>query len=357
MQPRFSAARSAVLSLGAAAFLAAALAACGGSGSSGVSSLPQTQSPAASQPASGRGETQNVISVHGISAEARAIASKVRKVRYHLMLRQGMVKRGKTPSVSYPDDLQYHGGNVMHGKVLGYNIYLNSCTTAPADCWGDPDVFENHLGQSSFIGSTLNQYMRGASVTYGMDANSVTISQPLVSTSNGTIVLGEEDVIGMVVTGLQTLNINTAPGYTKLFHVFLPPGVDECMDSGQCYSPDMPSRFYFCAYHGYVDLPQPYGHVIFSVEPYQGIVGTDPYACYDTSGDKGSVTIANATASTLSHETFEALSDPDLNAWWNSYSGEEVADECQAFHLNMGLNKRTYWIQKEYSNKAHGCMP
>jgi hypothetical protein len=40
-------------------------------------------------------------------------------------------------------------------------------------------------------------------------------------------------------------------GYNHVYHVFLPPGTDECFDSTftTCYSPDNLNTFFLCAYH------------------------------------------------------------------------------------------------------------
>ncbi len=61
-----------------------------------------------------------------------------------------------------------------------------------------------------------------------------------------------------------------------MYHVFLPPGTDECFDNtySVCYSPDHLTTWFFCAYHGFVDFPD-IGHVIYSVEPYQNNSGCD----------------------------------------------------------------------------------
>jgi hypothetical protein len=63
-------------------------------------------------------------------------------------------------------------------------------------------------------------------------------------------------------------------GYGHEHHVFLPPGQDECFDStfSVCYSPDLPSTFFFCAYHSSMDFPD-IGHVLYSVEPFQDVNG------------------------------------------------------------------------------------
>jgi hypothetical protein len=69
------------------------------------------------------------------------------------------------------------------------------------------------------------------------------ISYPILTT------LSDNDILQIVHTAASTLGA----GYHHIYHVFLPKGVDECfVGTTQCYSPDNPSTFVFCAYHGSV---------------------------------------------------------------------------------------------------------
>jgi hypothetical protein len=75
----------------------------------------------------------------------------------------------------------------------------------------------------------------------------------------------------------------------------------------------------------------------------------------------------DSTASVLSHETFETITDPDGGAWWSDVSlierGAEIGDICEPVGNSMGqflnptfiVNGRKYKIQLEYSNKYHAC--
>ena len=63
----------------------------------------------------------------------------------------------------------------------------------------------------------------------------------------------------------------------------------------------------------------------------------------------------DATASTLSHEFFETITDPDGRSWFNLLTGFEVGDLCSPFGYNERLNRHSYMIQSEYSNAIHNC--
>ena len=148
-------------------------------------------------------------------------------------------------------------------------------------------------------------------------------------------------------------------GYGHIFHVFLPPGQDECFDSTftVCYSPDNSNTFFFCAYHGSVDFTD-IGHVLYSVEPYQNVPG-----CQVRPGTPNGQ-LVDSTNDVLSHELFETITDPDGDAWWNStglgLEGQEIGDECiflvftstnvysDPFIFKIGDD--VYATQPEYSN-------
>jgi hypothetical protein len=104
----------------------------------------------------------------------------------------------------------------------------------------------------------------------------------------------------------------------------------------------------YCAYHGvigstlntYTDLP------------YIPDAGT---AC-----GSGSVNGSNGALDGVSivegHEVAEAITDPLLNAWYDS-SGEEIADKCAWTGLgNLDLNGTNYPMQPLWSNATGSCV-
>jgi hypothetical protein len=218
------------------------------------------------------------------------------------------------------------------------NIYVN-CTAGPASCWGTgaltPATFLRDFNLSSMIG-IANQYL-------GEDATDKFSIQELSTTTtfaNNTASLN--DVFSIL---FAASNFTKASGYNNVYHVFLPRGTDMCMTATACYSPDNPSTFAFCAFHGSVDFG-PHWHVIYSVEPYQAVGG-----CVLPPQTR----VIDATASTLSHEFFESITDPDLDAWFNSLTGNEVSDLCAGFVNAEQVSRNVYAIQEQYSNTVHAC--
>ncbi len=134
-------------------------------------------------------------------------------------------------------------------------------------------------------------------------------------------------------------------GYNNAVAVFIPEGVTVCMDFAQtnCYTPSDPSTTKFCGYHGSFDASD-LGHIVYAALPYAGVAGCN----------YGSPFRVDSQYTVLSHELFELLTDPDLNAWYDA-DGQEIADKCNVDMAFLVLNTTYYYIQREYSNQAQAC--
>ena len=143
-------------------------------------------------------------------------------------------------------------------------------------------------------------------------------------------ILFDEDIIAIAHAGAAAFG----SGYHHIYHIFLPPGQDVCFTgTNECYSPDNPDTFFFCAFHASVDFSD-IGHVLLTVEPYQNVNGCSVVQ------PSPNGPIVDSTADVLSHELFETITDPDGTAWWNRYDldlfGAEIGDECQNFDFGYG---------------------
>ena len=206
---------------------------------------------------------------------------------------------GPTSTVAfYPGDLSYQGGKVLK-RAESNDLYVNCA----ASCWGNPATFLRRLGQSNFIHVT-DQYVNAtASNRYTVGAAG-SLSYPTVAP------LGDNDLLQIVHAGASAIGA----GYGHVYHIFLPKGVDVCFTgTSECYSPDNPSTFAFCAFHASVDFSD-IGHVLFTVEPYQNVDG-----CSVAKPSPNGV-LVDSTADVLSHELLETITDPDGDAW-NERSG------------------------------------
>ena len=137
---------------------------------------------------------------------------------------------------------------------------------------------------------------------------------------------------------------------TTMFFMFTPNNVGSCFD-------DLSACAYtaYCAYHGYT--------------PSGAIYANQPYA-FNPSCDVGQYpngvsTQADPTINVVSHEHNEAITDPQLNAWYDA-AGYENGDKCAwtfspvqgspGSEYNQTINGHHYWLQEEYSNDGHACL-
>ncbi len=250
----------------------------------------------------------------------------------------------------FPADLK-KGTGVTLATTTHHALYVDFSGTVAAN-WGNPEGFLKDLNSSIFIhladqytGSTANgRYPVGgnANVTYSVYGN----------------VIYQHEIWAIVHAGAAKYGA----GAGRLYHVFLPKGMDTCFDlSSSCYSPDNNSTWAFCAYHGAVTFSD-IGTVLFSVEPYQNVAG----CAVATPSPNGQ--LADSTNSVLSHEVFEALTDPIAGSGYvNRVSldldGSEIGDECQPLVNSSSdflvptfkINGKNYEVQLEYSNTYHAC--
>jgi hypothetical protein len=213
-------------------------------------------------------------------------------------------------------------------------------------CWGNPATFLKDLGNSDMI--HITDYYVGATWN-----GRYTVGAGAVVNHAAPHILYDSDMESLAYAAAAQFGT----GYGHIYHIFLPPNQDICFAqsaSPQCYSPDTPSTFYFCAYHSSFDSD--IGHILYTVQPYQNVGGCQVQA------PSPNGLLVDSTADVLSHETIETITDPDGDAWLNRFSldllGYEVADECQNWdfgYSSVKLNGHTYEIQPEYSNLSHGC--
>jgi hypothetical protein len=262
----------------------------------------------------------------------------------------------------FPGDLSFFGGPTVP-FAQSHPIFLASSdgTTCPANtCWGDPNTFLGDFGRSG-LSHVTDQYV-------GQFAdNRYTLGDEFILpfTPRATPLIDAN--IRAIVHAAAVLSGES--GFNHEFHVFLPPGQDECFSAAftTCYSPDNPGSFAFCAYHSSVTFKD-VGLVLYSVEPFQNVPG-----CNVRPGTVNGQLI-DSTNSTLSHELIETITDPRGNAWFNftdnGLAGEEIGDECQLITLiqvapnhlavfgdpiEFRVGRHNFATQPEYSNEDHAC--
>jgi hypothetical protein len=256
----------------------------------------------------------------------------------------------------YPGDLtRVNAKAPTVAASVSHAVYIDYKGSVASN-WGNPEGFLSDLFKDKFIHVT-DQYT-------GSTADNYTVGAHTAFTYNlygGSNVLYEHELWAIVHSVASRKGFGTGTGH--IYHLFLPRGIDTCMDeTAECYSPDNPGLWVFCAYHDAVTFSD-IGTVLFTVVPYLAVDGCaveKPYANSE---------LIDSTNSALSHETFETITDPIPNtAWINETTfpeaGNEVADECQPpqdenYNFKVPIFKisgKKYEVQLEYSNLYHACV-
>lgn len=322
-------------------FAGVALSACGGGGQ-GTTVVPQSQSNVQQPQTPAQSSDTSTIQATVTKSDSSAAVTAT-NFKYHIFPVQK--KTASTQSTIYPADLVYFGGPVLQ-HVQSHNVYLNKSFSE----WGNPQLFLDSLNNSSFI-HVADQYVGSkANGRYTMGGNAAISKSYFLNIDN---IVPQTDILAFV----HAAAAHFGGGYGNIYHVFLPQGYDTCFDGTNiCYSPDNLSTFAFCAYHGSVQFSDSVGHVIFSVEPFQNTSGCQTLGAQPPPNGQ----LTDSTDSTLSHEYFESITDPDPGSGWvNPVPGypAEIGDLCRFFYATIPLQAgHKFEIQTEYSNAVHGCV-
>jgi hypothetical protein len=302
----------------------------------------------ATSPGIGSGEDTGIIEFE-LTPEGEAAAKGAQLVGSHKLptipLRdRSLVSLNSTGTAdNSPFDLTYFGGPLVTGAT-NYPVYVNCLwPETAATCWGNgtqgPADFLRDLNVSNYI-RIVNEYL-GADALNKFPVAVMRTRATFATPNQATL----QEIFHIVADAVSSTG---ASGYGAIYHVFLPQGTSVCIAPGNCYSPNDPASWTFCALHGSVNL-EGNQHVLFTLEPYQGVDGCR----FPGQTPNG---LMDATASTLAHEFFETVTDPDLDGWSNALFGYELSDMCSAFGAAKLLNGRPYFLQAEYSNKLHMCV-
>ena len=228
-----------------------------------------------------------------------------------------------------PPSLANHGGPVL-GSVEVICIYWGAAWGVGGDATlsGQIDGFFDFIVTSQYLDMLAEYSVDGTAIGHGRRAQSVTVA----GSEPGTVTAGVRDVTdAQIQTALAGwIGDGTVTGVTAntLYFVFLPPNVSSTMADGS------KSCAAFCGYHNST------GNTYYAVIPYVTCAGcTFPGGMLDT------------LTEIISHELAEAITDPGLNAWYDSASGNEIGDICNRQTVRLG----DYLVQTEWSNAQGVC--
>lgn len=257
----------------------------------------------------------------------------------------------KGPSVTTGNGISYHGGPIMPGTVNVYFIWYGNWTNGPHASDSPTTVsLLDTLFSTGGIGGSGYELINS---TYGDNTNNVSGNLVLAGTTTNNYSNGKrlsDSGVQSVVS--KAISSGALPNDTNgVYFVLTSSDVRET--SGFCTR--------YCGWHTRATISG-------SDIKYAFVGNPDrcPSACEaqttSPNGDSG----ADGMANVMAHETEEAISDPDLNAWYDS-SGAENADKCAwtfgptsgtigSGGYNHTLASRHWLIQMNWENtRGGGC--
>lgn len=249
--------------------------------------------------------------------------------------------------------INYHGGKVISGNVNVYFIWYGNWTNGPSASDSQLTVSlldalyagVGGMGSSGYalIDSTYSDRNHRAS-------NSFSLTQSTADEYSQGKKLSDLAVRNIVFSAIQSRRLPRDGN--GIYFVLTSSDVDET--SGFCNQ--------YCGWHDHAALLGSDIKFAFVGNPDRCSAACEEQTI-GPNGDSG----ADGMASTMAHETVEAITDPDLNAWYDS-SGAESADKCAWTYgpvhgtIGYGAYNQTFgthnWlIQMTWeNNRGGGCV-
>jgi len=227
-------------------------------------------------------------------------------------------------------NLVNHGGHQIPFAVF-YPIYWNSTVANSAGSQGQPNLrtqVQNFVAafSNSQDYSIITQYSAADNISGTLawvgDYVDSRVAQSSMSDSKV-----KSYIASLFNSGVVKVDANT------LYGVYFPAGMKISSQGGTSCSA-------FCGYHGHFAYNGK--DIKYAVFPY-----TDCRAC-----SVPGKAVADVLTIVTSHEIREAVTDPDLNAWYDA-AGYEADDKC-AWHNLYQTASGHFWVQPEYSNGLAG---
>jgi hypothetical protein len=252
----------------------------------------------------------------------------------------GQPVNGATPGGS--GRLIDHSGPVLTNAKVVYVFWGWASNTTDAyvreviSFRNDPNGMMKHIGMLSQYRSTGSTSLKGTQPDY------------FDSSPPPNLKVTDAMVMQKVNTACTSL-----PGGCKtdtIYEVFIPAGYysDDGTGATSCGGP----KLSYCAYHSYGNGVALAANIKYSIEPYPNCSGCHGKANWTAYHDQEHFIV---------HETREAMTDPQLNAWYDRV-GYEADDKCawggatMDFLFDETVGGHTYAYQMEYSNAVRNCV-
>jgi hypothetical protein len=266
--------------------------------------------------------------------------------------------------------LEYHGGPIMPSNT-NYAVYWDpeGGPAYPAEYQSGLNTYFKDLAHDSGglqnVDSVATQYSDSASqfANYNSKFGGALIDTdpyPVSGCAAAVTCFTDEQLQAELKAYVEK---NKLPhNITTEYFLLTPPGVEDCAETTACSAGS--SLPVYCAYHSFI--PMGGGSIIYANDPYvTGIEGCDNGEHPNNKPSDG------ALEGGLSHEHNESITDPEINAWFDS-KGEENGDKCRTFEeaseygtplgkakdgskYNQVINGDLYWYQQEWSNEGARC--
>jgi len=255
---------------------------------------------------------------------------------------RGRHRAGTGHAVVQGNGINYHGGPVIEGTTHIYYIWYGDWTK-DAGANAILTDFANNIGGSPYF---------NINTTYGDTNANVENSVLYVSSASDSGSFGasltDNDIWAITTNAISSGKLPLDGN--GVYFVLTAPGVNET--SGFLTQ--------YCGWHSYGTYGSTNVKVAFVGDPAGPSLGN--CAAQTASSPNGDPS-ADAMASIIGHELEESVTDPLLNAWYDS-SGNENADKCawtfgatyqsNGAFANMLLGSRNYLIQQDWLNANGG---
>jgi hypothetical protein len=243
--------------------------------------------------------------------------------------------------------ISYHGGPVIHGTTNVYYIWYGDWASQNAGANALLTNLAQHIGGSGYFNINTTYY--SGSVTHSYVSNSVNYAGSTTDSYSKGKTLSDQniqDIVAAAISGGRLPKDTNA-----VYFVLTTPDVTE--SSGFCTQ--------YCGWHTHGTISGSDIKYAFIGDPEtQCPSGCEEQTASSPNNNPG----ADGMASIISHELEEAVSDPDLNAWYDS-TGQENADKCAwtfgtTYHASNGSLYNQVWggvqylIQRNWVNASGG---
>lgn len=222
--------------------------------------------------------------------------------------------------------LSYHGGLVTTPPQL-YVVYWG-WTSDPQKVRPYLNKYLKGIGGSSWLGTVTQYYSKS-------QGNIANPTSQLAGTWNDTSAIPTSPTDGQIQAEADKLAAHFGGVNTNASYVVATAHDHNTAGFGSS----------FCAYHGITT-----SHVAYTNLPYMPDAGPNCGANIVKAENDG-VSIVEG------HEYAETITDPGLNAWWDSASGEEIGDLCAWTDITViKFATGSFAVQPLWSNAANGCV-